>query len=99
MLGCGRRLGDATRGDRRVGDLRDRQPVPAGESAIEDPSSSLYTDSDVNLDRATGNLRWYYQGVPDDFKDYDIQASPIASDDKGARRPSSGPGKWASFTP
>ncbi len=22
---------------------------------------------------------WYYQGVPDDFKDYDMQASPIAA--------------------
>jgi outer membrane protein assembly factor BamB len=27
----------------------------------------------------TGRLRWYYQGVPDDFKDYDMQASPISA--------------------
>ena len=27
-------------------------------------SAQLYTDSDVNLDAATGKLRWYYQGVP-----------------------------------
>jgi hypothetical protein len=33
----------------------------------------------VNLDAATGKLRWYYQGVPDDFKDWDIA-------DLGARR-------------
>ena len=31
----------------------------------------------MNLDAATGQFRWYYQGVPDDFKDYDMQASPI----------------------
>jgi alcohol dehydrogenase (cytochrome c) len=33
----------------------------------------------VNLDAATGKLRWYYQGIPDDFKDYDMQASPISA--------------------
>jgi len=31
----------------------------------------------VNLDAATGKLRWYYQAVPNDFKDWDMQASPI----------------------
>jgi alcohol dehydrogenase (cytochrome c) len=35
-------------------------------------NQQLYTDSDVNLDAATGKLRWYYQGVPNDFKDYDM---------------------------
>jgi glucose dehydrogenase len=39
----------------------------------------LYTDSEVNLDAATGKLRWYYQAVPNDFKDYDLQASPISA--------------------
>jgi hypothetical protein len=33
----------------------------------------------VNLDAATGKLRWYYQGVPNDFKDSDMQASPISA--------------------
>ena len=51
--------------------------TPAG--AIAHPSQQLYTDSDVNLDAATGKLRWYYQGVPNDFKDYDMQASPISA--------------------
>jgi alcohol dehydrogenase (cytochrome c) len=46
--------------------------------AIEHPSTQLYTDSEVNLDAATGKLRWYYQAVPNDFKDYDMQLSPIA---------------------
>ena len=38
----------------------------------------------MNLDAATGKLRWYYQGVPNDFKDYDMQASPIAASVNGA---------------
>jgi outer membrane protein assembly factor BamB len=47
--------------------------------AISHPSRQLYTDSEVNLDAATGKLRWYYQAVPNDFKDWDIQLSPIAA--------------------
>ena len=47
--------------------------------AISDPAAMPYTNSDVNLDAATGKLRWYYQGVPNDFKDYDMQASPISA--------------------
>jgi outer membrane protein assembly factor BamB len=48
-------------------------------SAIASPSRQLYTDSEVNLDAATGKLRWYYQAVPDDFVDHDLQASPISA--------------------
>jgi outer membrane protein assembly factor BamB len=48
-------------------------------SAITNPSRQLYTDSEVNLDAATGKLRWYYQAVPNDFEDHDLQASPIAA--------------------
>lgn len=47
--------------------------------AIARPSRQLYTDSAVNLDAATGKLRWYYQAVPDDFQDHDLQASPVAA--------------------
>jgi alcohol dehydrogenase (cytochrome c) len=47
--------------------------------AFADPSRQLYTDSEVNLDAATGKLRWYYQAVPNDFVDHDLQASPIAA--------------------
>jgi outer membrane protein assembly factor BamB len=47
--------------------------------AISHPSRQLYTDSEVNLSAATGKLRWYYQAVPNDFKDYDMQLSPIAA--------------------
>jgi alcohol dehydrogenase (cytochrome c) len=38
----------------------------------------------VNLDAATGRLRWYYQAVPDDFKDFDMEASPISASINGA---------------
>jgi alcohol dehydrogenase (cytochrome c) len=48
-------------------------------SAIAHPSRQFYTDSEVNLDAATGQLRWYYQAVPDDFQDHDLQASPISA--------------------
>ena len=48
-------------------------------SAISQPARMPYTDSEVTLDAATGKLRWYYQAVPNDFKDWDMQASPIAA--------------------
>jgi alcohol dehydrogenase (cytochrome c) len=54
-------------------------PYQTPAAAIAHPATNLYTDSDVNLDAATGKLHWYYQGVPNDFKDYDMQASPIAA--------------------
>ena len=54
-------------------------PYQTPASALANPSAQLYTNSDVNLDAATGKLRWYYQGVPNDFKDYDMQASPISA--------------------
>jgi outer membrane protein assembly factor BamB len=52
-------------------------------AAIAHPSRQLYTDSEVNLDAATGKLRWYYQAVPDDFLDHDLQASPISASSGG----------------
>jgi alcohol dehydrogenase (cytochrome c) len=60
-------------------------PYQSAASAISRPSRLLYTDSDVSLAAATGRLRWYYQGVPDDFMDHDMQSSPIAAAIK--RRP------------
>jgi outer membrane protein assembly factor BamB len=52
-------------------------------SAISQPARLLYTNSEVNLDAATGKLRWYYQAVPNDFKDWDMQLSPIATEVNG----------------
>jgi outer membrane protein assembly factor BamB len=51
--------------------------------AIDHPARDLYTDSEVNLDAATGKLRWFYQAVPNDFKDWDMQLSPIAAEVNG----------------
>jgi alcohol dehydrogenase (cytochrome c) len=59
-------------------------PYQTAASAIARPSAWLYTDSEVNLDAATGKLRWYYQGVPNDFMDHDMQTSPIAAAISGA---------------
>ena len=59
-------------------------PYQSVGSAFTSPERLLYSNSVVNLDAATGKLRWYYQGVPDDFKDYDLQASPILASVKGA---------------
>jgi len=58
-------------------------PYQSPASAIAHPAAQFYTDSDVKLNAATGRLRWYYQGVPDDFKDYDMQASPISASTNG----------------
>ncbi len=58
-------------------------PYQTAASAIAFPSKQLYSDSDVNLNAATGKLNWYYQGVPNDFKDYDMQASPISASVNG----------------
>jgi alcohol dehydrogenase (cytochrome c) len=54
-------------------------PYQSPAAAMTHPSAQLYTDSDINLDAATGKLRWYYQGVPNDFNDWDMQASPISA--------------------
>jgi len=58
-------------------------PYQSPAQAIAHPTAQLYTDSDVNLDAATGKLRWYYQGVPNDFEDHDMQASPISASVNG----------------
>lgn len=50
------------------------QPASA---ALDHPGKRLYTDSTVALDGKTGKLRWYYQAVPNDFHDWDMQLSPI----------------------
>jgi outer membrane protein assembly factor BamB len=53
-------------------------PYQSPATAMAHPSAQLYTDSDVNLDAATGQLRWHYQGVTNDFADHDMQSSPIS---------------------
>ena len=58
-------------------------PYQSMGEALSNPAKILYTDSDVNLNAATGKLRWYYQAIPNDFKDYDMQASPISTTANG----------------
>jgi alcohol dehydrogenase (cytochrome c) len=58
-------------------------PYESPATAIAHPSRLLYNDSEVNLDAATGKLRWYYQAVPNDFMDHDLQTSPIAASING----------------
>jgi alcohol dehydrogenase (cytochrome c) len=59
-------------------------PYESPATAIAHPNPLLYADSEVNLDAATGKLRWYYQAVPNDFMDHDLQTSPIAASINGA---------------
>jgi alcohol dehydrogenase (cytochrome c) len=54
-------------------------PYQSLSTAVSHPDAQLYTDSEVNLDAATGALRWYYQAVPNDWYDHDMQDSPIAT--------------------
>ena len=41
------------------------------------PGRNLYTDSLVVLNGRTGKLLWYFQAVPHDLRDYDLQEPPI----------------------
>jgi len=44
---------------------------------LENPDPVLYTNSILKLDNATGGLEWYFQGVPNDFYDWDMQTAPV----------------------
>jgi outer membrane protein assembly factor BamB len=52
-------------------------PYRSIDQAIEEPTKLLYNNSTVSLDQETGKLNWYYQGIPNDFHDWDMQISPI----------------------
>jgi outer membrane protein assembly factor BamB len=52
-------------------------PYQSAEEAIKNPTKFLYNDSTVALDPDSGALKWYYQGITDDFHDWDMQLSPI----------------------
>ncbi|MBV8563788.1 MAG: PQQ-binding-like beta-propeller repeat protein [Actinobacteria bacterium] len=51
--------------------------------AVSHPSARHYVDSTVALDGSTGKLRWYYQAVPNDFYDWDMQLSPVLTQSGG----------------
>jgi glucose dehydrogenase len=52
-------------------------PYRTIDQAEKTPSKVLYNDSTVALDAATGKLKWYYQAVPNDFYDWDMQIAPM----------------------
>lgn len=66
--------GMAAAGVRPYGSLTANPIVENGVVYLQDLDSNVYA-----LALTTGKLCWYYQGVPDDFKDYDVQASPISA--------------------
>jgi glucose dehydrogenase len=52
-------------------------PYRSYNQATKTPNDVLYNDSTVALDVNTGKLKWYYQGVPNDFYDWDMQIGPM----------------------
>jgi outer membrane protein assembly factor BamB len=50
------------------------QPASVG---LDNPGKRLYTDSLLALDGGTGKLKWYFQAIPNDFHDWDLQLSPV----------------------
>jgi glucose dehydrogenase/cytochrome c5 len=45
--------------------------------ATKTPNDVLYNDSTVALDENTGKVKWYYQAVPNDIYDWDMQIGPM----------------------
>ena len=41
------------------------------------PGPNLYTNSLVALNARTGKIKWYFQAVPHDIRDYDLETPPI----------------------
>ena len=52
-------------------------PYRSLDQATKTPNAVLYNDSTVALDENTGKLKWYFQGVPNDFYDWDMQIGPM----------------------
>jgi len=58
-------------------------PYRTDEQAIETPTELLYNDSTIAVDPESGKVDWYMQGVPNDFYDWDMQISPVYSEETG----------------
>jgi outer membrane protein assembly factor BamB len=52
-------------------------PYRSIDDAFKHPNKVLYNDSTAALDVNTGKLKWYYQAVPNDFHDWDMQIGPM----------------------
>jgi outer membrane protein assembly factor BamB len=58
-------------------------PYRSDNQAIKTPTELLYNDSTIALDPETGKVKWYMQGVPNDFYDWDMQLSPVYVEEDG----------------
>jgi outer membrane protein assembly factor BamB/mono/diheme cytochrome c family protein len=58
-------------------------PYRTDNQAIKTPTELLYNDSTIALDPESGEVKWYMQGVPNDFYDWDMQISPVFSEETG----------------
>jgi glucose dehydrogenase/mono/diheme cytochrome c family protein len=58
-------------------------PYRSDNQAIKTPTELLYNDSTIALDPSSGDVKWYMQGVPNDFYDWDMQISPVYSEETG----------------
>jgi alcohol dehydrogenase (cytochrome c) len=52
-------------------------PYRSLDQATKTPNDVLYNDSTVALNENTGKLKWYFQAVPNDFYDWDMQIGPM----------------------
>lgn len=57
-------------------------PYRSIDQATNHPTQLLYNDSTVAL-TPSGQLEWYYQAIPNDFHDWDMQVSPIYTETGG----------------
>jgi glucose dehydrogenase len=57
------------------------------DQATETPNDVLYNNSMVALNENTGKLKWYYQAVPNDFFDWDMQLGPMYTTDGPGGQP------------
>ncbi|HEY2716470.1 MAG TPA: PQQ-binding-like beta-propeller repeat protein [Solirubrobacterales bacterium] len=58
-------------------------PYRSDNQAIDTPTELLYNDSTIALDPKSGEVKWYMQAVPNDFYDWDMQISPVYSEEAG----------------
>ena len=57
-------------------------PYRSIDQATQHPTKLLYNDSTVALS-PSGQLKWFYQAIPNDFHDWDMQVSPIYTETGG----------------
>ena len=62
-------------------------PYRTYNQATKTPNDVLYNDSTVALDPNTGKLKWFFQAVPNDFYDWDMQIGPMYTADGPGGQP------------